>query len=136
MSDPYEVARAAAAAWGLPSPTHLRTGMSSLFACGGHVVLRVARNGHSASGEHAFLEAIGAAGVRTPRLVRDVVDMGGGVLVSAIERVEPLGDIDWRSVGEMVRLVHSLDAPVTSPLPWCLDFPHWGIEAEIGRAHV
>ncbi len=129
MSDPYEVARAAADAWGLPAPTHLRTGMSSLFSCGEKVVLRVARNGYGASAEHTFLEAMASAGVRTPRLVRDVVDVGDGVLVSAIERVEPEGDIDWRAVGEMVRLVHSLDAAVTSPLPWCLDFPHWDIEA-------
>lgn len=128
MSDPVMLARAAAAEWGLSAPQHLRSGMSVLFECGNDVLVRVARSTFSADAEQRFLQAVSAAGVRVPALVRDVFDAGDGWLVSAVERVMPQGAIEWAAVGDMVRRVHALAADALAPLPWCLDFPHWNID--------
>lgn len=128
MSDPLALARAAAAEWGLPVPEHLRTGMSALFECGHDVLVRVARSTFSAEAEQRFLQAVSAAGVRVPALVRDVFDAGDGWLVSAVERVTPKGSIEWAAVGDMVRRVHAMSVGAVASLPWCLDFPHWDID--------
>jgi Ser/Thr protein kinase RdoA (MazF antagonist) len=103
--------------------------MSSLSACGDHVVVRIARAAHSADAETRFLDAMQAAGLRVPRLVREIVDLGDGWSACALERVVADGPVDWCEVGRMVATVHSIDPAPFTPLPWCLDFAHWDIDA-------
>ncbi|MEY4338742.1 MAG: hypothetical protein RLZ14_592 [Actinomycetota bacterium] len=127
--DPLAAARTAAVGWGLPEPQHLRTGMSSLFLCGDEVVVRIARLAHPPEAEQQFMAAMRRAGVRVPSMVREAVEVGDGWWAMALERVVAEGSVDWREVGRLVRAVHSLDPTQFMPLPWCLDFAHWDVEA-------
>jgi aminoglycoside phosphotransferase (APT) family kinase protein len=62
--------------------------------------------------------------VRTPGWLRDT-EGPGGLLVTAMERIHPEGEVDWREVGAMIRRVHGIDRSDVPDLPWCGDFPHW-----------
>lgn len=125
-----ELAERAAAAWHLPTPTLLRTGMNALFIAG-DVVLRV---GRPTSDPHDALwlgERLNEAGIRSPRFVRDVI-VDDGLAVFAIARESSVGPIAWREVGAMVARVHRLDASTIGahhPLPVCRTFPWWDFVA-------
>jgi hypothetical protein len=126
-------ARAAAAAatrWGLPEPQHLRTGMNILFTAGDEVVLRVCRPTAPASQALWLTRRLQALGVAVPRLVRPDAIEREGLAVFAIERLHPVGAIDWQQVGDMIRRVH--EWPVFEvrghyPLPRPDDFPWWNV---------
>lgn len=128
MSDHAALAQAAASAWGLPTPTLVRTGMNSLFHAGDDTVVRVGPSPFGAAAEAAWLDLMTAHGVRVPRLLHDVVE-ADGVCVWALERIHPSGAVDWREVGAVVRRVHAIGVAAVPGLPSCLDFPHWQIEA-------
>lgn len=130
-----QVAEQAAAQWGLPRPVALRTGMSALFLAG-EVVLRVCRP--TAAPEQAvwLTDQLATRGVRTARLVRREAFVTDGLAVYALERLHPLGQVDWRAVGATVRRVH--DWPVDEvrgryPLPRCDDFIWWNAEAGLAE---
>jgi hypothetical protein len=128
MSDPTPLAAAAARAWGLPDPVLIRTGMNSLFAAGDEVVLRVGRPAFPIDTERAWMTLMSSRDVRVPTLIHD---MNGpdGMAVVAIERIHPVGEIDWRATGAMVRRLHSIDPEFAPGLPWAGHFPHWQVES-------
>ena len=128
MSDPVALASAAAHAWGLPDPVLLRNGMNTLFIAGDEVVLRVGRPSAPVAAERAWAALMSSISVRIPRLLDDM-NAGDGVVVTAVERIHPCGDVDWRAVGAMVRRLHSLPADAVDGLPWCGDFPHWQVDS-------
>lgn len=128
MSDHHTLAATIAAGWGLPEPVLVRTGMNSLFHAGDDVVVRVGPSTFGAAAETAWTVTLEGHGIRSPRLVRDIVEVDG-LCVWAIERVHPAGVIDWREVGAMVRAVHAIHPTEVPGLPSCVDFPHWQIEA-------
>jgi hypothetical protein len=124
----------AAASWGLPPPRHLRTGMNALFECGDDVMLRVSRPTAPASQAVWLAGALAARGVRVPSLVRSTAIEAHGLTVFAIERVQPVGEIDWREVGSMVRVVHdwpTFEVRGRYPLPKCDSFPWWNAAAAL-----
>jgi aminoglycoside phosphotransferase (APT) family kinase protein len=98
--------------------------MNSLFTAGDEVVLRVGHRVVPAEVERHFLTSVSAIGVRAPRTIADT-DGPDGLFVTAIERIHPHGEIDWRHVGAMIRRVHSIDPAEVPGLPFCGDFPHW-----------
>jgi hypothetical protein len=125
MSEHLALARTAAQQWGLPEPVFVRAGMNTLFAAGDDVVLRVGRSTlAAAAAERAFLASVSRIGVRTPRRIGDT-EGPNGLLVTAMERIHPEGDRDWREVGATVRRVHDIDPADVPGLPWCGDSPHW-----------
>jgi hypothetical protein len=129
MSDHAALASQAAREWGLPEPVLLRVGMNSLFTAGDQVVLRVGRSTPAAAAaERAFLAAVSRLDVRVPGRLRDR-DGPEGLWVSAMERIHPAGEVDWREVGAMIRRVHGMDPADVPGLPWCSDFPHWQFAA-------
>ncbi len=132
VEDVGAAAEAAARHWGLPAPELLRLGMNGTFAAGDSVVLRVCRP--SAPAEQALWLAgvLAAHGVRVPAPVRDDVVRDGALEVVAVERIEPVGSVDWVEVGAMVAHVHRLeptDVRGRYPLPWCGSFPWWDFDA-------
>jgi Ser/Thr protein kinase RdoA (MazF antagonist) len=127
MSDPTSMAVAAARQWGLPDPVLIRTGMNSLFAAGPEAVLRVGRPAFRIDTERAWMELMASAGVRVPRLLHNM-DGEDGVSVVAIERIHPVGEIDWRATGAMVRRLHAIDPESVPGLPWAGRFAHWQID--------
>jgi hypothetical protein len=127
-------AAVAAARWGLPEPQHLRTGMNALFAAGDDVVLRVCRPTAPARQALWLAARLARLGVRVPTMMRAEAVETEGLAVFALERLQPVGEIDWREVGEMIRRVH--DWPVFEvrghyPLPRCDDFPWWNVAPAI-----
>jgi aminoglycoside phosphotransferase (APT) family kinase protein len=98
--------------------------MNSLFTAGDEVVLRVGRRVVPAGFERHFLSSVSAIGVRTPRTIADT-DGPAGLFVTALERVHPHGEVNWREVGAMIRRVHDLDPADLPGLPFCGDFPQW-----------
>ncbi|MBI4935692.1 MAG: aminoglycoside phosphotransferase family protein [Actinobacteria bacterium] len=128
MSDPTPLAAAAARQWGLPDPVLIRTGMNSLFAAGDDVVLRVGRPAFPIATERAWMSLMSSHDVRVPRLLHDM-NGGEGVSVVAIERIHPVGDIDWCATGAMVHRLHAIDPSAAPGLPWAGHFPHWQIES-------
>ncbi|MGB8859922.1 MAG: aminoglycoside phosphotransferase family protein [Ilumatobacteraceae bacterium] len=128
-------AAAAATRWGLPEPRHLRTGMNALFAAGDEVVLRVCRPTAPSSQALWLADRLRARGVRVPSFVRREAIELEGLTVFAVERLHPVGEIDWREVGEMIRRVHEwpmLEVRGRYPLPRCDDFPWWNASAALG----
>lgn len=125
----------AAAHWGLPSPTLLRSGMNALFACGPEVVLRVGRPSVDASAAVWLGEWLTARGLRVPRFVHADPFVDGELTVLAQVREHPVGPIDWAAVGSMVATLHALGpdevAAVSAhyPTPWCSSFPWWDFDA-------
>lgn len=130
MSDPEALATQAALDWGFPAPELVRAGMNTLFTAGDDVMIRVGHPTFDRAAEHRFLALLSRQNVRAPRTLHDR-DGGNGVVVTAIERVHPDGDIDWREVGAMIRRVHSIDPLDAVGLPWCGDFHHWRIRARL-----
>jgi hypothetical protein len=124
MSEHLALAGQAAREWGLPEPVLVRVGMNSLFTAGDDVVLRVGHRVVPAEVERHFLTSVSRLDVRIPGRLRDR-EGPNGLFVTAIERVHPHGEVDWRHVGAMIRRVHSIH-PIDVPgLPFCGDFPHW-----------
>jgi hypothetical protein len=125
-------AERAAAVWGLREPQLLRLAMNGVFACGDDVVVRVGRPSADPTTVIRMAERARAAGVATPRAVRnDAVDAGGGLWATAWERVHPIDRLtDWEAVGHMVATLHRQPPPTdAAALPWCGDFPWWRFEA-------
>ncbi len=110
--------------WGLPAPVLVRTGMNSLYTAGDDVVLRVGQPSFPPDAEIAWMDLMRRSGIRVPRMVRGPLARDG-VVVFALERIHPSGDVDWAQVGEVVERVHGLEVA----LPFCGDFPHWQIDA-------
>ena len=126
MSDHAALAAAAAHDWGLPAPVLVRAGMNSLFHAGDDTVVRVGPSAFGAASERHWLDLMSSLDLRVPRLRRDIIEVDG-VCVTALERIHPSGDVDWREVGAMVRRVHAIDPNDVPGLPHCVDFPHWQI---------
>jgi aminoglycoside phosphotransferase (APT) family kinase protein len=137
MSDRDELAAIAAREWGLPAPVLVRAGMSTLFAAGDDVMLRVNVPAVSPALEFAWMSMMSRLGVRVPAMRREVIERDG-LAVVGIERIHPVGEVDWQEVGAMVRRVHTIAPADAGPLPWCGDFPHWQVEALLDevRDHV
>lgn len=135
--DPVLAAAAALAAaqrWGLPEPSHLRTGMNALFAAGDEVVLRVCRPTAPASQALWLASALTKRGVRVPKFVRSAALESNGLTVFAVERLQPVSAVDWREVGAMIRLVHdwpTFEVRGRYPLPRPDDFPWWNVDAAL-----
>jgi len=132
MSDLGPVAREAARRWGLPEPEHLRTAISSLWAAGDDVVLRVAPLLFGAAAEESWMAAMSRLDVRVPRLLRAIERIDGHD-VAAIERIHPSGEVDWAEVGAMVRRVHSIDPADVPGLQWCGGLGHWQVDQLLGE---
>lgn len=121
-------ASVAAAQWGLPVPSHLRTGMNALFLAGEHVMLRVSHTTAPPAQAAWLLGQLADRGVRVPRLLYSEPVSVGDLAVFAIERVRPEGDVDWADVGAQILRVH--EWPIEEvrgryPMPRCDDFPWW-----------
>ena len=124
----------AAARWGLPSPQHLRTGMNALFATGEEVILRVCHPTAPASQALWLADRLRERGLRVPRFVRPAALEAHGLTVFAVERLHPVGEIDWREVGSMIRSVHewpAFEVRGRYPLPRCDSFPWWDAAAAL-----
>ncbi|MEQ1699676.1 MAG: aminoglycoside phosphotransferase family protein [Ilumatobacteraceae bacterium] len=129
-------AAVAAAKWGLPAPEHLRTGMNTLFVAGDEVVLRVSRPTAPASQAVWLMGALARLGVRVPRQLRAEPFEAHGLTVFAVERLHPVGDVDWREVGAMVRRVHdwpTFEVRGRYPLPKADAFPWWNVPAALAE---
>ena len=129
-------AHVAASRWRLPEPRHLRTGMNALFECGDDVILRVCRPTAPVSQALWLMQQLPTRGVRVPRVLFPEAVETEGLAVIAIERLHPVGNTDWRQVGEMIRRVH--DWPVFEvrgryPLPRSDDFPWWNAAAALAE---
>lgn len=130
MPDRAGVAAAAAAAWGLPEPVFVRTGMNSVYSAGDEVMIRVGPPVHAVERELAWFALLGRIGVRAPEVVREPIRAAdGGDVAVAIRRIVPEGVVDWREVGSMVRRVHAIEPGDVPGLPFCGEFAHWQIDA-------
>lgn len=127
-----DLAVAAAEYWELPEPVLLRAGMNAIYRSG-DVVLRISEPSAPASASLKLAERLLEAGLRVTRPVRSDTFGSMELHATAWEHVESTGEpIDWRTVGAMVRTVHSLDAselPSEYPLPQPVDFPWWDFDA-------
>lgn len=130
--DPAAAARLAERAarlWGLPAPELLRTGMNALYTAGHDTVLRVGRPTADPRAALWLGGLLADHGIRAPRFVRpDVATDDDGLVAFALERLHPVGEIDWHGVGRMVARVHALDVDVVAadhPAPVCWTFPWW-----------
>jgi hypothetical protein len=124
-------AERAASAWRLSDPRLLRLAMNGVFACGDDVVLRVGRPTADPTAVIRIAGRARAAGVATPRAIRDdAFDAGGGLWATAWERVHPIDrSTDWEVVGRMIAALHRLPPPAdAAALPWCGDFPWWRLD--------
>jgi hypothetical protein len=131
-----EVATLAARRWGLPAPTHLRTGMNALFSAGDEVILRVSHTTAPAEQAVWLMETLSTRGVRVPRMARPNSIAVGDLSVVAIERIHAVGDVDWMAVGEQIRLVHAWSVEEIRgryPLPRPDDFPWWNTAAVLAE---
>lgn len=130
-----EVAAAAVVAaehWGLPAPQLLRLGMNATFTAGDDVVLRVSRPSAPAGQALWLAGELTERGIRVPVPARDDIVRHGEQSVVAVERIHPVGEVDWAEVGAMVARVHELDPWFVAgrhPLPWCGSFPWWDFDA-------
>jgi hypothetical protein len=132
------LAREACAHWALPEPELIRVGMNGIFGAG-DAVLRVGRVTGAPEAAIALAGVLSDAGVRVPLPVRPDAVNDGELTATAWERLEVVdADPDWRDVGRMVTLVHSLpqDAiPDGYPLPPADSFPWWQFDellADVG----
>jgi Ser/Thr protein kinase RdoA (MazF antagonist) len=131
-----EVVRVAAAraarAWALPEPVLVRLAMNGVFTAGDDLVLRVGRPSGDPLATIRVADAVRAAGVRAPDARRrDAFDAGGGLWVTAWERIHPTDDaVDWERIGAMVAAFHDRESVADVPaLPWCGDFPWWRFDS-------
>ena len=129
-------ARLAARRWGLADPDVLRVGMNAIFVTGGEV-LRVSAPTAPAAVSLELASFLADAGLRVPTPARDEVVVLGELSVTSWVRLEPIGTpVDWGEVGEMVRIVHSIDRstlPSTVPLPTPSSFPWWDFDGLLER---
>jgi hypothetical protein len=124
-------ARAAAERWTLPEPQHMRSGMNALFSAGDEVVLRIGRPTADPAAAIWLAAQLSAVGIRVPRYARPAPMTVGELTVYAIERETSVGPIDWREVGRMVAVLHTIDPSTVDgryPAPWCSTFPWWNFE--------
>ncbi|MEO5725127.1 MAG: phosphotransferase [Ilumatobacteraceae bacterium] len=103
-------------------------GANGIFTAGDEVVLRICRT--TAPPEQAIWLAgeLLRRGVRVPPAVRDTPFRSGDLAVFAVARIEPVGQVDWHEVGEMIARVHTIEPAVVighHPLPWCGSFQWW-----------
>lgn len=135
MSEHDSLAAQAAHDWGLPAPEVIRRGMASVYAAGPDVIIRIAPATPEAVGLPDFLQRMSHLLPRVPVCRRDTLLVGGGQwVVMAMERVHPVGAVDWKAVGQMVRSLHSTPVAEVPALGWCGDFAHWGIEELLEEA--
>jgi len=129
-------ARLAARRWGLADPDVLRVGMNAIFVTGNEV-LRVSAPTAPATVSLELASFLAAAGLRVPTPARDEVIVLGELSVTSWVRLEPVGTpVDWAEVGEMVRVVHSIDRstlPSAVPLPAPSSFPWWDFDGLLER---
>ncbi len=127
----------AARQWGLADPGVLRVGMNAIFVTGNEV-LRVSAPTVPASVSLELASFLADAGLRVPTPARDEVVVVGELSVTSWVRLEPVDTpVDWAEVGEMVRVVHSIDRstlPDRVPLPDTVDLPVVGLR-RAARAH-
>ncbi len=129
-------AREAARRWGLADPAALRVGMNAIFVSGAEV-LRVSTPTAPAAVSLELASFLADAGLRVPTPARDEVVLLGELSVTSWVRLVPVGaPIDWAEVGEMVRVVHSIDRsmlPSAVPLPTPSNFPWWDFDGLLER---
>jgi hypothetical protein len=129
-------ARGAALRWGLEDPAVLRVGMNAIFVSGSEV-LRVSAPTAPAAVSLELASFLAGAGLRVPTPARDEVVVLGELSVTSWVRLEPLdAPVDWAEVGEMVRVVHSIDRsmlPSAVPLPTPSSFPWWDFDGLLER---
>ena len=128
------VARRYADLWDLGPLSVLRHGMNSSYLADG-LVVRVGWSTAPAASAHALANWLWECGVPTIRPVDGLVADVDGMAVTVWEFVPDSGrEPDWRSVGEIVRHVHSLDpaaVPSGYPVPSPTAFPWWDFDAMI-----
>lgn len=110
--------------------------MNALYLAGDRTVLRVSRTNAPPQQAVWLHQQLELRGVRVPRMVRDEPYESDGLVVFAMERVTTAGDVDWRRVGEMVRLVHEWPTEGTAghvALPLPERFPWWQVEVLLGE---
>jgi aminoglycoside phosphotransferase (APT) family kinase protein len=122
----------AAAHWGFGAPQLLRMGMNGIFTAGDGVLLRVSRPSAPAGRAIELGRVLTRAGLRVPTYLHDEAFAHGDHAVFAVAALDESGPIDWRSVGEMIALLHRTDRsalPSGYPVPFCGDFPWWNFSA-------
>jgi len=112
--------------------------MTALFLAGDETMLRVALHGE---GDWPFWrERLTRAGVRVAQAARPESVVIDGFTISAVERLEAVGSIDWREVGAMIRRVHDLTnadgRDLLDRLPWAGSFAHWDIGAVLAEVQA
>lgn len=135
-------ASVAAQEWALGDPVDvrlLRHGMNAIFVAGG-AVLRVGAPTVDAVWSIRLAEMLADAGVRVAGPLRTEAIRAAGYQVTCWEHVEGTGaPIDWRAVGEMVRIVHRIDpadVPLGYPAPSPATFPWWDFDALIAETRA
>jgi aminoglycoside phosphotransferase (APT) family kinase protein len=111
-------------------------GMNGIFETGDGVLLRVSRPTAPAQHAISLAGALTRLGLRVPLYVRDEPFVTDEHAVFAVAAIEESGPVDWRSVGEMVALLHSVDRdelPLGYPTPFCGDFPWWDFTSLMGE---
>lgn len=127
--NPGDIARAACAEWDLPEPTALRAGSVPVFRAGDAVV-RVAQPGLVSPVRLASW--LWELEVRVPRVLHH--GLFDAHEVTALAFVSDCGDVDWDSVGEMVRRLHDARPPADlGPLPVAATFEWWDVEARLAE---
>jgi hypothetical protein len=121
------VAARQARAWSLPEPVLIRHGMNVLYRAGG-VVIRVGHATAPSTASHELARRLLRHGVPTVSPIDGMAVDVDGFAVTGWEAISVEDrPVDWRMIGEIVRLVHSLgpevvptDYPIVDPtrLPW------------------
>lgn len=122
------VATLAATRWGLAEPVLLRVGMNALFTAGDEVVVRVGRPTCPPEAAPRLAAVLTAAGIRVPRYLEVTPLEQEGLAAWAVHREQPVGEVDWAEVGEMVARVHRIDPALVRglhPVPVASSFPWW-----------
>ncbi len=125
-------AELAAQHWGFAEPRLLRMGMNGIFTAGGEVLLRVGRPTAPAAQAIWLADVLTRVGVRVPKYLRRDTYATDDHEVFAIAEIEPVGPVDWASVGEMIALLHGINPNEVAPgypLPFCGDFPWWDFQS-------
>jgi hypothetical protein len=118
--------------WHLDRPVLMRRSMNAIFGCG-DVVLRVGTPTAAPDAALALMAVLHGAGLRVPAPARDDAVVVGDMAVTCWKRIDAVDTpIDWRAVGEMVRVLHALDpraVPAAYPLGSPVTFPWWEFDA-------
>ena len=127
--NPLHIARALCTEWDLPDPQPLRAGSVPVFRAG-DVIVRVARPGLVSPVRLATWLA--EIEVRVPDVVHH--DLHDDHEVTALAFVPDCGDVDWDTVGEMIRRLHDSRPPADlGPLPIAATFDWWDAEARLAE---